>query len=884
MRTRRQRVKQFNLPLEALESRVLPAATIVGLPGAGATRTFADADGDTVTVRVSGTTGTATFTDAGAGAVADGDDIAGVVITGASSDFTLTYSFDASGAAADTVLMGNITSNRTIRGVYSVPLNDAGTPVGSFTLGSFIGPGFSLHGGLSADDVVGNATDVGIDLSGSLGSTNAINFRGNVDADIRIRGSLNGTIAFGDGVTVDSAWVVNGAVGSNGGIGGAGDFLGTATFVGTFNGSATIDGHVDGNWTFRSSVPASAQLQAGNWADVDALRNFGGQIVSDDAIDLSVGGSITGTTDLVASDDIDLVVTGSILQGAQISTGNGLTATVGGNVSGNLTSSDEMKLDVTGAISNATLSSYSDISLDVGRGISNTTMIGSEITIDVAAGGMTNTKITCSDLFDVDVTGNVTGSQLTSGSADSTLDVSGNLVNSNVNSGSEDLSLTVGGSIVNSQVLSDESGITVEVGGSVTGSTLAAASEVLLEVGGSVTRSTISSESSDTEISVAGSITFSTILSLDSSATITVGGNVANCLVSGSGITLDITGSLLNSTVTVDEDDTLDISTGLDVIGCSITGDDYGIILDVGRDLIRTNVSSTSEVTVTVGRNMTSSLITSEYDEITVDVTGNMSNSSVIATSDDVSVTVGGNASNVTLTAYSEVSLDVTGNASGKVTSYSSDVTLDIGGSFTGKAITNNDMNAKLGSLNGSLSADDLDLFVTGNVSASSVIQATSVDDSADADDIGFRVGGTFAGTLTAIFFDSNEDAGDGVNDLVLGNVLSTAKFNIGLFDGGAGELYRFGGSFLGHLSIAQSFDMDLEFNGHVHSIVIGGAVGVSQNSTIEIIGGTLDFLSSNSLFDPTGAGDGDFKDGAGTTTGNLVTAGFTTVVPLETP
>ena len=131
-RTRRQRAQKFNLPMETLESRVLPAATIVGLPGGG---TFLDADGDKVTVRVSGTTGTAKFTDAGGGTVGTGEDIAGVAITGASSDFTLTYSFDDSGAAAETVLMGDITSTRTIKGVFSVPLNNGGAPIGSFTLG-----------------------------------------------------------------------------------------------------------------------------------------------------------------------------------------------------------------------------------------------------------------------------------------------------------------------------------------------------------------------------------------------------------------------------------------------------------------------------------------------------------------------------------------------------------------------------------------------------------------------------------------------------------------------------------------------------------------------------------------------------------------------------
>lgn len=912
MRTRRQRVKQFGLPMEALESRVLPAATIVGLPGAGATRTFEDSTGDIVTVRVSGTTGTATFTDAGAGAVADGDDIAGVVITGASTDFTLTYSFDASGDVADdpltllvdetfdspdTVEMGNITSSRVIKGVYSVPLNDAGAQIGSFTLGSFIGPGFSLHGGLNADDVVGNATDVGVDLSGSLGSTNAINFRGNVDADIRIRGSLNGTIAFGDGVTVDSAWVVNGAVGGNGGIGGSGDFLGTATFVGTFYGSATVDGDVDGNWTFNSSVPASAQLKADDWFDVNALRNFGGQILSNSGISLDVGGSITGTANLSGTDDVVVNVTGSILSGARFSSSSDVVATVGGNVSGIFTASGDVTLDVGGSLTNATADSGSSLEITVGRGIVNSKFSGTENTFDVI-GGITNSTIYSTSDLTLNVTGNVTGTKLHSDSSTASITISGNLVNSQISNTSYDVELYVGGNMVNSTVLSASSDVTVEVRGNVSGSSITAESQVSLAVGGSLSSTRVVTGTSNIDAVVGGSVSDSTFISTNSEIEITVGDEVVlelpavDVTIAGrlsnmtrtvvethSEATLDITGSLISSRIAATY---VEVTTGADVTGSTITATDSDLSMDVGRDLLSSTIDANTFVDVTVGRHMTRSQLSSNSSDITLAVTGNVTNSSVSSPESDITATVGGNFVNSSLTSDEDIELDVTGNASGTLTSYDSDITLTVGGSFSGKAIADENLEADLGSLNGSLTVgSDLDLFVTGNVSAASVIQTTSVDDLGDADDIGFRVGGTFAGNLTAIYFQSDE--ADGTNDLVLGNVLTTARFNIGLFDGTAGELYRFGGSFRGHLAIAQSLDVDLEFNGNVHSIIIGGTVGVTQNSTIEIAG-TLTFLSSNSLFDPTGAGDGDFKDGDGNVTGDLITAGFTTVVPLETP
>lgn len=852
-RTRRTRGQKMNLPLEALETRLMPAATIVGLPGAGTARIFTDADGDTVTVRVSGSSGTATFTDAGAGSVGNGDNIAGVKITGASSDFTLTYSFDASGGGTNTVLMGDISATTSIKGVFTVPLNDAPNPaIGVFTLGSFIGPGFSLHGGLSADNVVGNVSDVGIDIKGSLGATNTINFRGNVDADMRIRGALNGIIAFGNGVTATSDLKVDGSVGKSGQIGGVGDFLGTATFGGTFSGTVTMVDDAEGNWTFNSAVLSSARLLADGWFDVNALSSFGGQLVAYESdLDLSVAGNVTGTANIVVDDgDIVMDVKGSVLSGARISGGSDVSIAVGGSLSANIAASDSLTLDVVGAITNSVLAAYSDIELNVGRGISGTKLTGSDITIDVKAGGITNSKLTASSNFDVTVTGSVTGTQMTSGSGDSTLDISGSLVNSQISSGSENLTLNVGGSIVDSHVQSDESGITVDVKGSVTRSTLAAAST--------------------SNITVTGNISFSTLLALDTDMTVTVGGNVSNSLINGSDITLDITGSLTNSSVTADEGSDLEITTGLDVIGCSITADDTGITLDVGRDLIRTDVSSTSDVTVTVGRNMTSSHLTSQYEDVTLDVTGNMTNSSAIATSSDITATVGGNFVTSSLTAYSDVSLDVTGSASGTITSYSSDITLDVGGTFKGTVIAADDLVADLGTLNGSLtSGEDLDLLVNGNVSLTSVIQALNVT--------AFQVKGNFAGDLTAINFDSNEGA---INDLVLGNVTSTADINIGLFNGTAGETYRFGGTFLGHLAIAQSLDVNLTFASTVHSIVIGGSVGVTVVPTITI-GGKLDFLSSNSLFDSTGSGDGDFEDGSGATTGKLITAGFTTVTPV---
>lgn len=96
-RSRRRPRSQVVTTGEALERRfalaTLPTLSIGGITEA----TFIDSTGsrlfgDTVTVRIAGTAGSASFFDRSGGPVDDGDEIAEVVITGASPDFHLSYS------------------------------------------------------------------------------------------------------------------------------------------------------------------------------------------------------------------------------------------------------------------------------------------------------------------------------------------------------------------------------------------------------------------------------------------------------------------------------------------------------------------------------------------------------------------------------------------------------------------------------------------------------------------------------------------------------------------------------------------------------------------------------------------------------------------------
>jgi hypothetical protein len=154
--------------------------------------------------------------------------------------------------------------------------------------------------------------------------------------------------------------------------------------------------------------------------------------------------------------------------------------------------------------------------------------------------------------------------------------------------------------------------------------------------------------------------------------------------------------------------------------------------------------------------------------------------------------------------------------------------------------------------------------------------------DDFNADTVGFRVGGTFAGVLNVLDFDSDVVGGSA---LVAGDVSKSARFNIERrFGDTADEDFLFGGDFLGVLNIGGDIDVDLTFAGDVNQVVIGGLVGVTGLANIIAVAGKLKFLSSGSLFDEFTPGlTGFFENGAGSVNGPLITqGGFVTVTPTH--
>ena len=112
----RSHLRSFRPDVEGLECRTVP--TIANPLSVGGTTfgSFTDPDGDVITIRIAGSAGTVRFTDTGRNdGVVNGNNIATAVISGASSNFTMTYSVNPAGNG--TVIMGEITANQVIRGI-----------------------------------------------------------------------------------------------------------------------------------------------------------------------------------------------------------------------------------------------------------------------------------------------------------------------------------------------------------------------------------------------------------------------------------------------------------------------------------------------------------------------------------------------------------------------------------------------------------------------------------------------------------------------------------------------------------------------------------------------------------------------------------------------
>lgn len=402
------------LGIDRLEGRrVLDVAGVLSIGGTVGGQ-FIASDGDIVSVFITGTRGTATFND-GAG-VADFDaGFGSIVITGASTDFQITFLCDPLGDGV--VNLGDIATRNVIRGVNTVPVAESDPPV-SYVLTSFRGVNFSRGGGLFVDVVTGdNGDDIGIELTGGLIAGATIGIRDTLDAGMLLgagpdasRGATADGRVFIQAATTDS-FIIVGRSGSPGGrnaklqiIGGGDDFDAVVVFEQAFAGVVDVAGNTGGNWIFTRGVRPGARLQASTWngsngpfTGVSVFGNFGGTLVSTDdnagEVTLTVEGDVTKTARINAATSLDAVVTGSIAPRTTI-TATEAQVEVGGSVSGTISMTEGLFLAVGRDVSGTIQSPDGDILMNVGGSVRKGSRIltGGNVAIEVGTSAGTRSS------------------------------------------------------------------------------------------------------------------------------------------------------------------------------------------------------------------------------------------------------------------------------------------------------------------------------------------------------------------------------------------------------------------------------------------------------------------------------------------------------------
>jgi hypothetical protein len=530
---------------EILEQRIAPATITNPLAIGGTTQaTFTDSDGDLVTVRISGSAGSVTFLDGGGNPVDDGDNIASVEITGGSPNFVLTYSVDVVGAGE--VAMGNITSDKIIRGIFSIPDSTAAS---SFVLGSFEGVNFSTDGGLAVDRIAGNATGMGLKLSGGLHKEAVIAVRSSLEADVTLgdgKDLVDGTLVVQGSSPGTADFTVNGTTGPNFSWVQSGSFEGAVSFNGAFNGSITIDGQTNGSWNFTKGVAAAARLHSDDWDNLQVTGPFAGMISSSSSdVIMTLNGDLKSTARIQGSGGVTLTISGNVLPGASAVCDNGLTFSVGGNMSGTFVAgSGDLLGTVGGSVTGASLIGSSDTSITVSGNVTKSTIAGdNELFLDID-GGVTDSDISSGhNVATLTIDGAIKGSRF---SGETTGTIGNSITGSRFRaSGFDDVTLTVAGSVTSTIIETDDE-IALNVTGSVSKSRfIATTGGVSLTVGGDLLKVTAISSDDDIMLDVDGNVD-GAFYTDDSSQTWTIGGNFKGLFMTGSGdLTMSVGGSVL---------------------------------------------------------------------------------------------------------------------------------------------------------------------------------------------------------------------------------------------------------------------------------------------------------------------------------------------------
>lgn len=480
--------------------------------------------------------------------------------------------------------------------------------------------------------------------------------------------------------------------------------------------------------------------------------------------------------------------------------------------------------------------------------------------------------------------------------------------------GSEPQGVTVLGNFAG-KINSTSSGMTLDVRGNVLPTArLNSDSDITLKVGGNVQQGTVISADDDVNLDITGNL-LARIGADDVSGV--VRGNVSGAIINASSdIDLTVTGSVLNSTLTADDELTLEVTKG-GITNSKFQSSEDDMEVDVLAGSVATSsfvVGDEDDLHLYVKGNLTNSSLQVSED-LFAEIDGNVSNTKFISTSSDIELDVGGSITASSLIAGDDVTLTVTRDATNvEAVSDAGDVTLDIGRNFGGTVQTGGGSTVVkvLGSvltgssitssgrvrvdvtrnLDAAVTADSLRFFVGGNVSAASRITAASVTDWQDSGTPNFRIGGAFDGIINVGTFDAAPNV-DTVT-VIGGGAGQGARLNVGRF---FTDNLVFQGNYAGNLRVLQDLEANLDFRGNMNSISVAGRIGTYlpgntpavQPTAINVVG-RLTRLNSNSFFLPTVAGrSGAFYNdttaaGSLSSTGTLTTGSYGTVTPLRPP
>ncbi len=468
--------------LEVLEARIAPAVTSPGLV------TYTDADGDTVKVQVAGSFDSVELLNVdGADVVVAGGDLKSIVVTGAGSDFSLTFADGNSGPnSGDGVISLGVISGPAgaklpaIKGVYTVQTDGAAT----FELGGYKGVGFSKGGGLQIHgSLVAVADGTGGLEVDKIRAGAVINLRDGVEAGtlLSVKREVAGTLSIGG--EIDSSILI----GKVSGTVQLGTVSSTVTLDAAFKGRLSVEettfnselGEPVGQIWLKSALRSTGIVTAGDRLNLQVDQDLSGTIRVQGDLFLNAGNRLNDTNVTVGA-NLTLKTAGAVLRS---------TVTVGGMIEG--------ESQIGGGVKDSSITSFDDLTLHIAESVTNSRIVTSDEGLITVGGFLLRSEVTAGSDLAVSVVEYITKSEvLPDGSL--VLQVSG--------------AEKASGSVVDSVIGSREGALEAAIAGKVTGNDFIVYDGAFVAVGRGWSKNVFSS-GFDADVTVLGQVTKSSFVS-----------------------------------------------------------------------------------------------------------------------------------------------------------------------------------------------------------------------------------------------------------------------------------------------------------------------------------------------------------------------------------